>query len=325
MSSDEGGTSGPRPGFDPGAAAFLLLMVLVGSTTATAAKYAVRGLPLGFLPLARFGAAALCLLPVVLRSGALARMFRQDFPRLLATAAFCIPINQAFFLAGTRMAPTSHVGIIYATCPLVVLLLASALGQERMVLKRLAGVVLSVAGVAVIGAGNFLKAGGGDLLTLGGDLLLVGAVASWGVYLTANKPLVARHGAIPTLAGTFLVGALMQVPITVATFPGWGAFRGVPTSAWLGVVYLALVVTVFGLFCQNQALRRLDASQVATFGNAAPLLTIVWGVLLLGEELGAPLIAGASLTLGGIVWASRPARAVVEEPELLADARLEAA
>ena len=323
MGSDEFATIGPRR--DPGAAVFLVLMVLIGSTTATAAKFAVKDLPLGFLPLGRFGLAGLCLLPIAWRGGSLARMIRHDFPRLLATAAFCIPINQAFFLAGTRMAPTSHTGVIYATCPLVVLLLASALGQERLVVRRLMGVVLSVAGVVVIGAGNFLKAGGGDFATLRGDLLLIGAVVSWGAYLTANKPLVARYGAMPTLAGTFLVGSLMQMPITWATFPGIEVFRSVPAQGWWSLLYLAFVVTVFGLYCQNQSLRRLDASQVATFGNVAPLLTIVWGVLLHGEELGTPLIVGAGLTLGGIAWASRPVKTVAIEPDALAEARLEVA
>ena len=78
-------------------------MVVIGSSTATAAKFAVRDLPAAYLPLVRFGVAGLCLLPVAWRgrrrscgwSGATGC-------RLLATAALCVPINQAFFLNGTR-------------------------------------------------------------------------------------------------------------------------------------------------------------------------------------------------------------------------------
>ena len=299
----------PRRDRDPGAAVFLVLMVLIGSTTATAAKFAVKDVPLGLLPFARFGIAGLCLLPIAWRNGSLRKMIREDGWRLLVTSAFCVPINQVFFLAGTRLAPTSHVGIIYATCPLVVLLLATFLGQERMVARRLVGVVLSVAGVIVIGAGNLLNGNGAaDFHTLRGDLLLVAAVIAWGAYLTANKPLVSRYGSMPTLAGTFIVGSLLQLPITVATFPGFESLRSVSTTAWMGVLYLAFVVTIFGLFCQNQSLRRLDASQVATVGNAAPMLTIVWGVSLLGEEIGVSLVVGAMLTIAGILWASRPVR-----------------
>ena len=317
--SDEFATTEPRR--DAGAAVFLVLMVLIGSTTATAAKFAVKDVPLGLLPLARFGLAGLCLAPIVWRSGALGRMLRNDLPRLLVMAAFCVPINQAFFLAGTRLVPTSHVGVIYATCPLVVLLLASAMGQERMVMRRLVGVVLSVAGVAVIGVANLLKTGGSDFATLRGDGLMIGAVVSWGAYLTANKPLIAKYGAVPTLAGTFLVGSLMQLPIAIWTFPGWQSIWAVPAEGWQSLIYLGVIVTVLGLFCQNQALRRLDASQVATVGNVSPILTIIWGVVFLHEHLGRPLVLGASLTLSGILWASRPVR----QPVALPQARLEVA
>ena len=72
-------------------------------------------------------------------------------------------------------------------------------------------------------------------------------------------------------------------------------------------MHLALIVTVIGLSCQNQALKRLEASQVATVGNAAPLLTIVWGVWLLGESITPTLIVGGVLVLVGILWAGRPA------------------
>ena len=96
------------PGYDPGAFVFLALMVLITSSTAPAAKFAVRELPVGLLPLVRFGVAGLCLLPLVWRGGTLVRMLREDGGRLVLAAALCVPINQTFFLYGTRLVPTSH-------------------------------------------------------------------------------------------------------------------------------------------------------------------------------------------------------------------------
>jgi drug/metabolite transporter (DMT)-like permease len=293
---------------DPGAFVFLALMVVIGSSTATAAKLAVRELPVGLLPIVRFGGAGLCLLPVALAGGAWRRLFREDGWRLVAASAFCVPINQLFFLNGTRLAPTTHVAIIYATCPLVVLLLATALGQERLVIGRLAGILASVAGAVVIGLGNLWHGGGEGAAALRGDLLLIGAVTSWGTYLTINKPLVARHGAVTVLAATFLVGGLLDVPIALATVPSWPPLAEASPAAWWGLAYLALIVSVIGLTCQNQALRRLDASQVAVVGNAAPLLTVLWGVWFLGESLTPTLLVGGALVLGGILWTERSAR-----------------
>ena len=306
----------PATARDQRAYLYLALMVVIGSSTATAAKFAVRELPIGVIPLVRFGGAGLCLLPLAWRGGGLGRLFRDDFPRLVAASAFCVPINQAFFLSGTRLAPTSHVGLIYAACPLIVLLLARALGQEPRIPGRLAGVLASVSGVAVIGLGNLWQGGQAGANALLGDLLLIGAVGSWGAYLTVNKPLLARHGAITVLAGTFLVGSLLDLPIAAALL-GLGSgpreLGAISPAAWWGLAHLTLVVSLFGLACQNQALRRLDASQVATVGNAAPLLTVIWGIWLLGETVTPALILGGALTLGGILWSSRPRpRSVIE-------------
>ena len=283
------------------------LMVLIGSSTATAAKFAVKELPVGLLPIVRFGVAGLVLLPFLWREGAWRRMLREDGKRAILTAALCVPINQTFFLNGTRLAPTTHVGLIYALCPMVVLLLAWALGQERPVPRRLVGVLTSVSGVLVIGLSNLWYQGeAGGYEALMGDLLLLAAVASWGAYLTLSKPLIARHGALPALAATFLIGSLLDLPIALATLPDWPPLSEVSGTAWWGLVHLTLIVTVFGLAFQNKALRSLDASQVATFGNIAPLLTIVWGAWLFREPITPALIVGGVLTLGGILWTSRP-------------------
>ncbi|WP_254053845.1 DMT family transporter [Singulisphaera sp. GP187] len=299
-----GETSSDRVG-ELGAYVSLALMVLIGSTTATAAKYVVRELPVGLVPVIRFGCAGLCLLPVVWREGSLSRLIRNDGLRLLIGAALCVPINQSFFLNATRLAPTSHVALFYAAVPLVVLLLASALGQERLNLDRLGGVLASILGVVIIGLGNFWQGGAESRDAIWGDLLLVGAVVSWGAYMTVNKPLVAKHGALPVLAATFLLGSLLDLPIALATRPSWTAILAASPAAWRGLAFLILVSTILGLAFQNQALRRLDASQVASVGNASPILTVIWGIWLFHEAVTPTLALGGMLTLGGIVWTSR--------------------
>jgi drug/metabolite transporter (DMT)-like permease len=281
---------------------FLGLMVLIGSSTAPAAKYALRELPVGLLPLVRFGIAGLCLLPVAGRGGALGRMLRADAGRLALSAALCVPINQMFFLHGARLVPTSHVALIYAACPLVVLLLATVLGQERLVPGRLIGIVASILGVVVIALDNVRHGGPAGRALFQGDLLILGAVTSWGAYLTVSKPLIVRYGALPTLAGTFLIGGALALPLALATMPGWPSLATVSLPAWRGLAHLTLVVTILGLACQNQAMRRLDASQVASYGNAAPVLTVIWGIWLFDEAITPALILGGALTLGGILF-----------------------
>jgi drug/metabolite transporter (DMT)-like permease len=292
---------------------YLALMVVVGSTTSPFAKVAVGELPVGILPMLRFGVAGLCLLPFLADHRALVRLLREDMLRLALVAACCVPINQSFFLNAARLGPNSHVGLFYALCPLIVWVLAWLLGHERPDLRRLWGVLASIAGVAIIALGNVW---GGHVASvvearnvMMADLLLIGAVVSWSAYVTLCKPLVARHGALTALAGTFFVGCLLELPIALATMPGWvPMIARASRTAWISLGILALLVTPLNLALQNLSLRRLDASQVATFSNVAPVLTVLWGVWFFHEALTPSLVAGGLLTLGGIVWTSRPVR-----------------
>jgi len=311
--------SGPphRPSVKTAGYLYLIGMVLIGSTTALSTKLAVRELPLPLLPIIRFGTAGLLMLPWALRGGAFQRVLTHSPRRVLASALFCVGLNQFFFLSGTRLAPTTHVGLIYATNPLVVLLIACAIGQERLRRDRVIGIVASVIGVATIGLGNLGSGSDAESLrVLLGDGLLVGAVATWGAYMTVIKPLAGRHGAIPALCASFLVGVLIDLPFCLllmdwhsATGPlAFQAAWNASPTAWLGLGYLSVIVTVFALAFQNLSLRRFDASEVALFGNAAPILSVVWGNLILGEAVTASLVLGGCLTIGGILWTIRPAR-----------------
>jgi drug/metabolite transporter (DMT)-like permease len=338
MPSGEGGDddvtsasrTGPQPGsrYDPRAFVYVGLMVIFGSTTAAAARYIVRDLPPIWVPVVRFGVSGLLLLPIVADRQVFARLFRRDWPLLVLAAAMCVPVNQGFFLNAARLGPTSHVGLFYATCPLVVLSLAWTLRLERADLGRLWGVLASVAGVVIIGVGSAWHGGTPPhevRATILADLLLIGAVLSWGGYLTASKPLVMRHGSLPVLAGTFLVGALLDLPIALVVSPSVPNISRVAPSAWISLAVLTLIITPINLACQNLAMRRLDASQVANFSNLAPILTVIWGAWLFGEAITLSLVVGGALTLAGVFWTgrSRPQRSAADEPyQAGADRRL---
>ena len=296
-------------------------MVIFGSTTAVAARYIVRELPPAWVPLVRFGVSGLLLLPFVADRHGLVRLLRLDWPLLLLAAAMCVPINQGFFLNAARLGPTSHVGLFYATCPLVVLILAWSLRMERPDLGRLWGVLASVAGVCIIGIGSAWHGGSPAAetrATVLADLLLIGAVLSWGGYLTFSKPLVMRHGSLPVLTATFVVGALLDLPVAIVAAPELPDLSRITPAAWIALAVLTLIITPINLACQNLAIRRLDASQVANFSNASPVLTVVWGAWLFGEAMTGSLVVGGALTLAGVMWTgwSRPQVAGTPDREL---------
>ena len=166
--------------------------------------------------------------------------------------------DQSGFLSGRHQARADiSCCVFYATCPLVVLLLAWGFRMERPDLQRLSGVLLSVAGIVVIGIGHYLEKGSyaapaGQSVMLS-DLLLLGTVASWGGYIAVSKPLVVRHGAITVLAGTVLTGLILSTPFAFLGLPSWESIRAVPVSAWTALIVLGLFITPFAWAYQNLA------------------------------------------------------------------------
>ena len=68
---------------------------------------------------------------------------------------------------------------------------------------------------------------------------------------------------MPVLAGTFLFGFVLQIPIALASMSQWPMMlQQATSSAWIGLVVLAGLITPLNLTLQNLSLRRLDASQV---------------------------------------------------------------
>ena len=132
-----------------------------------------------------------------------------------------------------------------------------------------------------------------------------------------------RHGSLPVLTATFLVGAVLDLPIALFAAPTMPPLSQVTPAAWIALAVLTLIITPVNLAAQNLAMRRLDASQVANFSNVSPILTVMWGAWLFGESLSASLIVGGALTLAGVVWTgwSRPQPSPAVEPLSSVDER----
>ncbi len=106
------------------------------------------------------------------------------------------------------------------------------------------------------------------------------------------------------LAATFLLGSLLDLPIALATVSDWTLIETASPAACARAGVLDPGVDHPRPCLPEPGARRLDASQVATVGNASPILTVIWGIWLFHEAVTPSLALGGILTLGGIVWTS---------------------
>jgi drug/metabolite transporter (DMT)-like permease len=268
---------------------------LLWGLTVPLSKLAMGWLEPTWLTAARFAVSA-PLLAIIGR-----RSLREAL-RLRVAVAGAIGFGGVIMLqnAGIERTSVSHAAVIVGMVPVLVALVAVALGQSRVRPRTWGGSGLALGGIALVAG-----AGSGNPLSLGDLFVLASAVLSAGFIATQPRLLEGRAPAAVT-AVQFAAGGLVALPIAAVT----GGAPSAPAHAGAVAAYvaLALVGTLlpFWLFAFGQA--RVTADVAGAFVNLEPLVGAAVGWLAFGDAAAPQQIAGAFAVLAGIVVSTLPRR-----------------
>ena len=276
----------------------MLLHSVLSAGTYLAAKLALSELSPWEVALARFVLAALCYAALMWRRRV--AIPRRDLLGLVALGVVAIPLNQGLFLAGLASSTPAHAALLYALTPIFVFLLARWKLGEPATLPKLGGIALAFAGVVVVLGGGGLTASG----TLRGDLLILLAVIAWAIFAVAGKRYAEQYGALVTTGAAVIFGTLVYLPFGLVLSSA-ASFGRLSPAGWASLVYLVVVTSVISYLLYYWALRRAEASRVAVWSNLQPVLTAPLAWLLLGDPMGAGLVVGGALVLGGVLLTQR--------------------
>lgn len=215
-------------------------------------------------------------------------------------AFFGFPI---LFTLGIARTSTAHAALILACMPVVAGGLGALLARRRPSGAWFVGAAIALAGEAIlIGARD-----SSGQATLGGDLLCIAAAIISGSGYVAGSRATARLGTwSTTFWGIALVGTL-QLPIL-----GWLSlgvdWSGVTWVGWSATAYLVLFSSVLAYAAWYWALNRGSVVRIAPVQFAQPIVSLIFAVLLLGEQLTVPTLISALMIVAGIALASRARR-----------------
>lgn len=271
------------------------------------APVATRALVLQLAPLpllvVRMGVAALVLLPwcaPVLRGPGRAYVPRLIVAGLLGMVGYNLPVT-----IGLQWVPAATAGLVLASEPVWLLVLAAAFLGERVSRRSWAGAAVALAGVAVLAGPGVLSSRGGGRELAGVGLVALGTLL-FAAYTLMLRPLSRACGPVPATAASTVAGSLFY-----AAFAGTvtaGQFGRLPGSAWGELAFLAVGSNVIGMLAWNLAVVRLPRSRAGLLLYLEPLVSVVGAVALLGERLTAGMAIGGVLVLGGIAatWTPGP-------------------
>jgi drug/metabolite transporter (DMT)-like permease len=195
-----------------------------------------------------------------------------------------LAIGQTFIASGLA-------SVLNATTPLFSVLVLGAVGDERLIARRLIGVLIGVAGVVVLHGPSLASPQAAHEQTVG-MLLCLGAAVSyafsglWGRrHLNKVAPVTSATCQLTCSSVVMvIVAAIVEQPWHLQT-PG--------LATWLALIGLAVFGTSLAYLVFFRILARSGATNVMLVTLLIPVTAILLGTLLLGEALTAREIAGA--------------------------------
>jgi len=286
----------------------LALMLLIWAANFIFAKLAVREASALLVACLRTVLSGAIMVPVYrlvasrrLPDPALRPITRRDLPRMAVIGVLGIVANQFAFVLALSYTTVAHGAIVGTTSPVLVLLGAVALGQERLRFRRVVGMLASVAGVAMLQLG---RSPGGQASPLG-DAIMLGNAALFAGFSLWGKTLSEEVGSLAVNAVAYWGGALLALP-----YAAWGLWRLGPgalgAAAWTGILYMSVAPSIIGYLIYAHALRYLSASRVASVTYLQPVLATLFAVAILGERPGLKYAVGAAVILAGVWLVQRP-------------------
>jgi len=201
--------------------------------------------------------------------------------------------SMSYFAALTRASAGLVALLLYLYPALVVGIVALAL-RER---PRTVTVICLT--VAVAGTGLTLGPVGGGQVT--GALLAMLAALFYAVYIVAGSRFTPRAGALRSTAVIISGAAVTLVIIAALTRPR------LPDTAtgWLALAAVVVICTVVAPWSFFAGLSRVGPADASTISTLEPVVSVVLGVIVLGETLAGIQVAGAVLVLGAVVALAR--------------------
>lgn len=253
------------------------------------------------LALLRYAIGFLCLVPPLLAVGRV-RFERRDLVpiALLGIGQFGVLI--ALLNWGLQYVPAARGALIFAVFPLLTMVLAAALGHERLTGPKTAGVLLTIAGVA-LALGEKLLQPGRDEGEWFGALAVFGSALVGAVCSVLYRPYVRKYPTLAVSALAMLASVLFLAVLSAAEGLG-AAIAGITLGGWGAVAFIG-VSSGIGYYLWLWALGHAPATRVTVFLSLSPPTAALLGALLLAEPVSFGLLAGLAAVVAGLVLAHR--------------------
>jgi drug/metabolite transporter (DMT)-like permease len=272
----------------------------VWGSTYLAIRVGVHEVPPLMFAAMRFFAAGAALYGWTMLRGEQAPNARQWISACVLAALIFVGDYGLLFWAEIRV-PSGIAAVMMATIPVFIALGEIVfLGTQRMTWRLGIALIVGIAGVAVLTL-RTLNLSGMPVEPLGAAALIV-AAACWGVATILTRKLELPASKVVSSGAQMLAGGIMLFAASAA-FGEFGRFdvRKVSSGAWWALAYLVVVGSIIGFTAYIWLLHHQSPTKVGTYAYVNPVVAVVVGYFLGGEELGMRTVVGPALVIVSVV------------------------
>jgi drug/metabolite transporter (DMT)-like permease len=239
--------------------------------------------------------------------------FRLPFPRAAADRMRLAFSGIASFAAwpvlfsvGIQRSTAGHAALILATIPIMAVLIAAALDRRWPRRGWWLGAAIALAGaVLIVMRRGAAGASTGGPSAVGDLIILVGCLVCAFGYVVGGR-LAPRIGSAATTFWGLVLALIVLVPALAAVAPAT-AWSAIPARGWLAMGWLALFSSVLAYAFWFYALAHGGIGRISSLLLVMPAITLFAAAALLGEAVGAWLLASCVAVVFGTYLAHRHA------------------
>lgn len=225
------------------------------------------------------------------------KLDKKDFPRIIAAAFFGVAFNMLTFFKGLSMTSPISASVLMVTTPIIVLVLSALIMKERMLKRKVFGIILGLVGTAfLILYGKSI--GNGSNANLGNFLVFANAV-SYGFYLIVVKKLMEKYNAFTFVKWIYLFGFLMVLPFGYMELQAV-EFSAVPIDIAWKIGFVVFFSTFLTYLLNLLSMKELKPTTVAVFIYLQPVFATIFAIGLGKDELNLVKIGAAILIFSGV-------------------------
>jgi drug/metabolite transporter (DMT)-like permease len=204
---------------------------------------------------------------------------------------------------GEQYISSGLAAILNSSMPLFTIVIAHfVLADEKITLRRLAGLVLGFAGVITLMAPEAVQSGGDvfNSTSLRGQLAVVFSAFCYALASVFIRRYLRGENPIVLAAGQTTAASLWLTPLVLLTEHPLNFSQGSFSSVF-AVLWLGLVSTAFAYLLYFKLIVRVGAIQVSLTTYIIPIIGVILGAIFLREHITWLMLSATAMILSGVV------------------------